>query len=135
MSNIVSQLFEHAAAARVHAYAPYSNFAVGAALLDERGKIFSGCNVENVSYPCGTCAEAGAIAAMAADGGRLIREILVIADSNRLITPCGACLQRIAEFSDNETLVHLADLKGVQNSCNISKLLPYAFNEKELRND
>lgn len=135
MSNIVSRLLEQATIARSHAYAPYSKFAVGAALLDDRNKIFSGCNVENVSYPCGTCAEASAIAAMAADGGRIIREILIIADSHRLISPCGACLQRIFEFSDASTLVHLANLEGVQKTYTIGELLPFSFDEKELRHD
>lgn len=130
-----TELFIKGKQARERAYAPYSKFAVGAAILDDCGNVHVGCNVENVSYPCGTCAEAGAVAAMIADGGHRIREILVIADSQKLISPCGACLQRILEFSDSETLVHLADLQGVKQTLKINALLPVAFNEEGLRHD
>lgn len=129
----VSELYEQALAVRTHAYVPYSKFAVGAALLSASGKIYTGCNVENVSYPCGTCAEAGAIAAMNAAGERLIQDIVVVADSSSLISPCGACLQRIFEFSDKNTKIHLADLAGVKKTYMIAELLPAAFDEKELR--
>ena len=87
-----------ASAARRHAYAPYSGFAVGAALLTPSGAIFAGTNVENAAYPTGICAEAGAISAMIASGERQIAEILVLGDGAALVTPCGACRQRIREF-------------------------------------
>lgn len=125
-------LFKVAKSCRNNAYAPYSKFAVGAAVLGSNGKIYGGCNVENISYPCGTCAEAGAIAAMNADGERVIKEIVIVADGNNLITPCGACLQRIFEFSDTSTMVHLASLEGVKKSYNISELLPISFDEGSL---
>ncbi|MFD0933623.1 cytidine deaminase, partial [Methylobacterium trifolii] len=86
----VAALFEAARTARARAYAPYSRFAVGAALRDETGAIHAGCNVENAAYPVGTCAEAGAIAAMIAAGGRHIRAMLVLGDGAGLVTPCGA---------------------------------------------
>ena len=89
------QLFEQALKVRAQAYAPYSHFAVGAAVLSSGGKIYCGCNVENASYPCGICAEAGAIAAMVAAGEQQIAAILVLADSS-CILPCGNCLQKIA---------------------------------------
>ena len=126
-------LFNTALACYNHAYAPYSNFAVGAAVLGSNGKIYGGCNVENVSYPCGTCAEAGAIAAMNADGERLIKEIVVVASGTDLITPCGACLQRIFEFSDSSTWVHLATTDGIKKSYKIAELLPVSFAEESLR--
>lgn len=129
----LSLLFNQALSVRNNAYAPYSGFAVGAAVLCNNGKIYSGCNVENISYPCGTCAEAGAIAAMNADGGRLIKDIVVVAGGNTLISPCGACLQRIFEFADSETTVHLADLKGIRKSFKINELLPVFFNEESLK--
>lgn len=129
----LSLLFNQALSARNNAYAPYSGFAVGAAVLCNNGKIYSGCNVENISYPCGTCAEAGAIAAMNADGGRLIKDIVVVAGGNTLISPCGACLQCIFEFADSETTVHLADLKGIRKSFKINELLPVSFNEESLK--
>lgn len=129
----LSLLFNQALNARQNAYAPYSHFAVGAAVLSANGKIYVGCNVENISYPCGTCAEAGAIAAMNADGGRLIKDIVVVADGDSLISPCGACLQRIFEFADAETTVHLADLTGIKQSLKITELLPVSFNEGSLK--
>lgn len=129
----LSLLFNQALNARQNAYAPYSHFAVGAAVLSANGKIYAGCNVENISYPCGTCAEAGAIATMNADGGRLIKDIVVVADGDSLISPCGACLQRIFEFADAETTVHLADLTGIKQSLKITELLPVSFNEGSLK--
>ena len=129
----LSLLFNQALNARQNAYAPYSHFAVGAAVLSANGKIYAGCNVENISYPCGTCDEAGAIAAMNADGGRLIKDIVVVADGDSLISPCGACLQRIFEFADAETTVHLADLTGIKQSLKITELLPVSFNEGSLK--
>ena len=129
----LSLLFTQALNARQNAYAPYSHFAVGAAVLSANGKIYAGCNVENISYPCGTCAEAGAIAAMNADGGRLIKDIVVVAGGDSLVSPCGACLQRIFEFADAETIVHLADLTGIKKSLKIAELLPISFNEGSLK--
>ncbi len=134
MSKLVS-LFELALKARDNAYAPYSGFKVGAAILSSTLNTYLGCNVENVSYPCGTCAEAGAVSAMNVNGDKLIKDIVIVADSQNLITPCGACLQKIFEFSDNNTTVHLADLSGIKKSYKISELLPSAFDEKELKHD
>ncbi len=130
--NNQTQLFESALSSRQNAYAPYSNFCVGASLITPEGKIFSSCNVENVSYPCGTCAEAGAISAMISAGYTQISELLVVADSKELITPCGACLQRIKEFSTPNTIIHLANLSGIQKSILLSQLLPHPFNKQEL---
>jgi len=122
-------LFEKALDARLKAYAPYSGFKVGAALLGSKGHIYTGANVENVSYPCGTCAEQAAIAAMAAGGEYEISEMVIVADSKNLITPCGACLQRIKEFANEKTKVHLADLTGIKKSVFIADLMPLAFHE------
>ncbi len=123
------QLFNFASEAQNKAYAPYSHFKVGAAVESDNGQIFAGCNVENISYPCGTCAEAGAIAAMVCGGGTKIRRILVISDGATLITPCGACLQRILEFSLPETEILLADREGVKKTMSVNELLPNAFKE------
>lgn len=125
----LEKLFKKALEARKNAYAPYSKFKVGAAILTTKGKIYAGANAENVSYPCGTCAEAGAIAAMVASGEYEIADILIVASSKKLIMPCGACLQRILEFSTPNTKIHAADLKGVQKSYRIDELLPIAFKE------
>ena len=123
------RLFDFAKKSMENAYAPYSKFKVGAAILADDNNIYSGTNVENISYPCGTCAEAGAIAAMINNGGRKITEILVIADSKELIAPCGNCLQKISEFAQPNTLIHLANLSGIQKTCPLSDLLPTAFKE------
>ena len=93
-------LLDEATKVRLHAYAPYSRFKVGAAIRATSGAVHVGCNVENVAYPEGTCAEAGAIAAMIAAGDSRIAEICVIADSPDPVPPCGGCRQKIAEFAD-----------------------------------
>ena len=128
----LAALFDAAAAARARAHAPYSRFAVGAALRDEHGAIHAGCNVENAAYPVGTCAEAGAIAAMILAGGRRIREILVLGDGSGLVTPCGACRQRIREFGAPETAIHAAGPGGVERSFTLDALLPASFGPETL---
>ena len=110
----LDRLFAAAGAARAaHAYSPYSGFPVGAAILCEDGRIFAGCNVENASYPVGTCAEAAAISAMVAEGGRRIAAALVLAAGDPLVTPCGACRQRIREFAGEAVAIHLARPDGI----------------------
>ena len=131
--NIVKDLFSAACKTRLYAYAPYSDFKVGAAVYADNHEIYTGCNVENISYPCGTCAESGAIASMIAHGGKKIREILIVADSSDLIMPCGACRQRIAEFGTAQTLVHLATLDGVQKTLTLQELFPFSFANKDLK--
>lgn len=125
-------LLAAAAAARGRAYAPYSGYAVGAALVDETGQVFSGCNVENAAFPVGTCAEAGAIAAMVAGGGRRIGAMLVLAGGPHLVAPCGACRQRILEFAGDAVPVHLADPGGIRRTLSVSELLPFAFRTETL---
>ncbi len=120
-------LFAAAALARANAHAPYSHFAVGAALRTASGRIFAGCNVENASYPVGTCAEAGALAAMVAAGERRIVEVLVLGDIDPPLTPCGACRQRLAEFGAPEVPVHAAAPDGIKATHLLGDLLPYAF--------
>ena len=127
-----AELFEAARAARENAYAPYSRFLVGAAILTPEGEIYSGCNVENAAYPQGACAEAGAIAAMARAGRRVIAEILVIGDGEGLCTPCGGCRQRIREFAAPTTRIHIAGLRGVRASFTLEELLPHSFGPEHL---
>ena len=126
-SPTAKSLFDAALAARAHAYVPYSNFAVGAAVRTETGAIFAGTNVENASYPVGTCAEAGAIAAMIAGGGRVIVEALVLGGSSQALTPCGACRQRLREFAGPDALIHAAGLEGITATFTLGALLPEAF--------
>lgn len=125
-------LLEIALAARANAYAPYSGFRVGAAISCPDGSVFAGCNVENVAYPQGTCAEAGAIAAMVAAGRTRIAEVLVVADSPVPVTPCGGCRQKLAEFAGPEVVVVLADLAGERTRMTIGALLPGAFAETHM---
>ena len=120
-------LFAAARAAQTRAYAPYSKFRVGAALRTPLGAIFSGGNVENAAYPNGVCAETSAISAMAAAGERRIAEICVIGDGEALCTPCGGCRQRIREFADAGTLVHVAGPEGVRRTFRLAELLPESF--------
>jgi cytidine deaminase len=126
------QLFAAAKAAKANAYAPYSRFHVGAALRARSGAIFSGCNVENAAYPQGSCAEAGAIAAMALAGERRIAEILVVGDGEALCTPCGGCRQRIREFADSATAIHVAGPEGVRRTFTLAELLPESFGPDHL---
>lgn len=125
-------LFDAARRARENAHAPYSGFKVGAALRTPEGEVFAGCNVENVSYPEGSCAETGAIAAMVAAGGTRVAELLVIADSPTPITPCGGCRQRIAEFAAPDTRIVLAGPDGPTTETTLGALLPGAFNTTHL---
>lgn len=127
--NNTDKLLDLAKSASKNAHAPYSNFYVGAAILSDSDNFYYGCNVENIAFPVGTCAEAGAIASMVANGDKKIKEILIYADSKELITPCGACRQRIAEFGDSKTLVHLADNNGIKQTITIKELLPYTFKD------
>jgi len=120
-------LIEAASAARDNAYAPYSNFKVGAAILATSGVVYRGCNVENVAYPQGTCAEAGAIAAMIAAGDDGIAEVAVIADSPKPVPPCGGCRQKLAEFAKGDIKVTMATTTGGVKTMLMSDLLPGAF--------
>lgn len=120
-------LAEAARAVRENAYVPYSHFKVGAALLTPSGTTYVGCNVENVAYPEGTCAEAGAIAAMVAAGETEIAEAYVIADSPNPVPPCGGCRQKLMEFAKAGTKITLATVDGTEQVTTVGDLLPGAF--------
>ncbi len=123
------QLIEVAKAARQNAHAPYSNYYVGAAIVDDQGNTHSGCNVENAAYPEGNCAEANAIGAMVASGGKKIAVIAAVGGTEELefCTPCGGCRQSILEFSDEDTRVILLNEEGQIQKYSIDDLLPMAF--------
>ncbi|MEM7045386.1 MAG: purine-nucleoside phosphorylase [Pseudomonadota bacterium] len=123
----MNDLFQAARQAFERAYAPYSNFKVGAALRTSSGAIHSGCNVENAAYPIGNCAEASAIAAMVAAGERRIVEAAVVAVGDRLCTPCGGCRQRLAEFAEPDLQIHLCSPEGHRQTLTLGELLPYSF--------
>lgn len=114
------------------AYAPYSQFQVGAAILDDKGEIHQGVNVENAAYPQGSCAEAGAIAAMVMKGGQTIRHIAVAGRGDVLCTPCGGCRQRIREFANIDTIISVCDEAGLRKSYAIADLLPDSFGPDNL---
>lgn len=120
-------LIDAATAVRANAHAPYSKFKVGAAIRTPSGKVYTGCNVENVAYPEGTCAEAGAIAAMCAAGEYRIAEVAVIAESPTPVPPCGGCRQKIAEFAAGDVQVTMATTAGARKIMSVADLLPGAF--------
>ncbi len=144
-----AQLLQAARAARAMAYAPYSQFAVGAALLDEHGRVHAGCNVENAAYPQGQCAEASAIAQLVLAGGRRILAVVVVgvteprldaaagagadrAAAGLAVTPCGGCRQRLREFAADDTPVWSADLQSVRARFTLGFLLPASFGPAHL---
>ena len=125
-------LLQAAREVRESAYAPYSGFKVGAAVRTVDGQVFVGCNVENVAYPQGTCAEAGAIAAMVSTGAREIVEVAVVADSPEPVTPCGGCRQKLAEFAGRDVPVCMASLAGQSVTKTLGELLPGAFSAAQM---
>lgn len=120
-------LLDAAREVREMAYVPYSRFKVGAAIRGKSGAVYRGCNVENVAYPEGTCAEAGAIAAMVAAGETELIEVTVIADSPSPVPPCGGCRQKLAEFGQGDTPVLLATTDGAELRTTVGDLLPGRF--------
>jgi cytidine deaminase len=132
MDPALEDLFEAARAAQERAYSPYSHYPVGAAVRTASGEIFSGCNVENAAFPLGTCAEAGALAAMVHGGARTATEILVVTNGTTPGTPCGACRQRIREFAGPETLIHSTTVDGNMVTMTMQQLLPMSFGPEDL---
>ena len=114
------------------AYAPYSQFQVGAAIEDENGHIHTGVNVENAAYPVGSCAEAGAIAAMIGAGGRKITRIAIAGRGDLLCTPCGGCRQRIREFAAADMDIFVCDEQGLRQRFTLAELLPHSFGPDNL---
>lgn len=135
MADTADDLLQAARAVRDNAHAPYSRYKVGAAVRAASGKIYAGCNVENVASPEGTCAEAGAIAAMVAAGETRIVAVAVIADSPKPVTPCGGCRQKLAEFADEDVAVLMATVSGMSEVMTIAQLLPGAFGAVHMARD
>lgn len=125
-------LLEAARHACSQAYAPYSNFPVGAAVLDEHGHIHAGCNVENAAYPQGACAEAAALAAMVLAGGRQARAVAVVGTGGHWITPCGGCRQRLREFCGPDTPIFTASPTETGPTHTLAALLPHSFGPDHL---
>lgn len=133
MSRDATLLIDAARNVRLNAYAPYSRFKVGAAIRATSGAVYTGVNVENVAYPEGTCAEAGAIAAMIAAGDTGIAEVAVIADSPIPVSPCGGCRQKLAEFGGGDVVVTLATTDGLTLQTTLAELLPGAFTQEYMK--
>lgn len=131
-AGIDSAMLDLARAAMGRAYAPYSNFPVGAVVRGANGRLYAGCNVENAAYPQGCCAEASAISAMVADGERRIVEVAVIGGGDALVTPCGGCRQRIREFADDATPIHICGPEGLRRTVTLGELLPLSFGPDNL---
>ena len=120
-------LKDAAIAVRENAYAPYSKFHVGAAIRAVSGTVYVGCNVENAAYPEGTCAEAGAIAAMIAAGETELVAAYVVAGAAKPVPPCGGCRQKLVEFAKADVEVTMATMTGLEQVMRIDALLPGAF--------
>lgn len=123
------QLINAAREAREKAYCRYSKYSVGAAIVDEDGRLHVGCNVENAAYNLGNCAEAAAIAAMVQAGGKRIRRIAVAGGYSDIgpCTPCGGCRQRINEFADEDTVIIVIDDSNEWQEYAVDQLLPASF--------
>ena len=130
--SINKELFKLANSVMEKAYAPYSKFKVGAAILDDNDNYHVGCNVENAAYPIGNCAEASAISAMIASNGTKIKAIAVTGYGNLLCTPCGGCRQRIREFASLDIPIIVGNEKEIKRIFTLSELLPSSFGPENL---
>lgn len=130
-----TQLIQHALKAREKAYVPYSNFAVGAALLSEDGSIFLGCNIENAAYPVTVCAERTALFKAVSEGHRSFKAMAVIADTPGPVSPCGSCRQVMSELFPRNLPVYLSNLQGQYIETTVDKLLPGAFTSEDMEKD
>ncbi|OGB08221.1 MAG: cytidine deaminase [Burkholderiales bacterium RIFCSPHIGHO2_12_FULL_69_20] len=131
--DLMHRLVQAARVARERAYAPYSRFAVGAALLDERGRLHAGCNIENAAYPQGQCAEATAIGHLVLAGGIRILAAAVVGVADQPVTPCGGCRQRLREFGADDLPVWTADLQRITARFTLGQLLPASFGPEHLK--
>jgi len=128
------QLLEAALAARSRSHSPYSGYAVGAAVLDEQGRIHAGANIENAAYPQGWCAEASALTGMVMAGGKRAVAVLVSGPGPEVITPCGGCRQKLREFALPDLTILAADPGGVRAQWTLDELLPHSFGPNHLGN-
>ncbi|CUH94163.1 hypothetical protein P22_0225 [Propionispora sp. 2/2-37] len=124
------KLIAEAVQARENAYAPYSKFKVGAAVVTGKGKLYSGCNIENASYSLCTCAERTAIVKAVSSGEKNLRWMAVVADTAQPVAPCGACRQLMAEFGIEKIV--MASTAGQRKIVSVTELLPYSFNPSML---
>lgn len=130
MNRMIESMIKKAKDALPHAYAPYSHYGVASCLSTLENELFIGVNVENAAYGLSICAESSAICHMIADGKKTIKSLVVLNSENSFCSPCGACRQRIIEFSTPDTLIHLCHHEGIFKSLTIAELLPEAFTFK-----
>jgi cytidine deaminase len=128
----IEKLIEEAKLAREKAYVPYSKFGVGAALLTTDGKIYHGCNIENAAYSMCNCGERTALFSAYAQGDRNFQAMVVVADTDRPCSPCGACRQVISELCPKDMKMVLTNLKGDILELTVEELLPGAFSPEDL---
>ncbi len=126
-------LLAAARAVRLNAHAPYSRFAVGAAVLDEQGRVHAGCNVENAAYPQGWCAETSALAHLVAAGGKQVLAVAVVGVAADPVTPCGGCRQKLREFAADDCPVFIADDLQLRATLTLGQLLPLSFGPDHLK--
>jgi len=129
---MIQAMLEKATMAMRNAYNPYSNFFVGCCIHAKNGKLYAGCNIENVSYSLTLCAEAAALSAMVTDGAREIDEVVIVADCDKIIAPCGACRQRFREFTQADVKFHLFNNQGESKVMTMAELLPFSFDAEHL---
>ncbi|MEH0164446.1 cytidine deaminase [Roseateles microcysteis] len=127
------QLLAASLGARQHSHSPYSKYAVGAAVLDEQGRIHVGANIENAAYPQGWCAETTALGAMLMAGGRSVKAVLVTGPGPDIITPCGGCRQKLREFGGPDLFIIAGDPRGIQQQWTLDDLLPFSFGPEHLK--
>ncbi|GAB4226513.1 MAG: cytidine deaminase [Kiloniellaceae bacterium] len=127
-----ADLVEAAIAAMAKAYAPYSNFSVGAAVRGASGTVYAGCNVENAAYPEGCCAETSALSAMVMAGETRVTEVAVAGGGDKLVTPCGGCRQRLREFAADGVEIHICGPDGLRKTVTLGELLPLSFGPDNL---
>ena len=133
MTDALAPMVDLARRALANAHAPYSRFRVGACIRTASGGLHAGCNVENVAYPVGQCAEATAIGAMVAAGDRGIVEVVVVTEGPDPCPPCGRCRQQLAEFAGPDARIHLCGPEGVRMTTTLGELLPLAFGPDTLK--
>lgn len=131
----MKELLEKAKSVQKNSYSPYSKFPVGAALRSDKGNIYTGCNVENISFGLTICAERNAVFKMVASGDRKIKEILILGNTEEPLAPCGACRQVLAEFSEPDTTVYMVGKGDKFIKTDMMSVLPHVFNAKEMKNE
>ena len=127
MNKMIAKMISEASRVLPNAYTPYSQFKVACCIGTDKGNFYTGINVENASYSLSICAESSALCNMVTAGEQHIKSMVILANNNLLCPPCGACRQRIYEFTTPETIIHLCNNSTVLQSLSIDKLLPLAF--------